>query len=371
MSGAPPSKPLLEVADLRVRFGAHTVVDGVSFSIAAGEKFALVGESGSGKSITALSVLRLVDSATTSGAIRFDGVDLLGHSERQMQALRGRRIGMIFQEPMTALNPLRTVGRQITEVLELHEALRPNAARVRAIELLARTGIPEPERRVDSYPHQLSGGQRQRAMIAMALACKPQLLVCDEPTTALDVTVQAQILALLDELQAEMGMALLFITHDLNLVRRFTHRVGVMERGRLVELGDTEAVFSAPQHAYTQRLLASRPQRLVQPLAAEAPLQLQAEGVVVKFKQSQGWFGHRWFTAVQGATLAEPYYATVPATKAGQGTALLGAASPVVRGCRRESSPLPSKSSTVAQIPAAYPTWQSGWAYGLRQHMSV
>ncbi len=296
--------PLLEVADLRVRFGAHTVVDGVSFSIAAGEKFALVGESGSGKSITALSVLRLVDSATTTGAIRFDGVDLLGHSERQMQALRGRRIGMIFQEPMTALNPLRTVGRQIAEVLELHEALRPNAARVRAIELLARTGIPEPERRVDSYPHQLSGGQRQRAMIAMALACKPQLLVCDEPTTALDVTVQAQILALLDELQAEMGMALLFITHDLNLVRRFTHRVGVMERGRLVEQGDTEAVFSAPQHAYTQRLLASRPQRLVAPLAADAPLQLQAEGVVVKFKQPQGWFGHRWFTAVQGATLA-------------------------------------------------------------------
>ena len=161
-----------------------------------------------------------------------------------MRGIRGARIGMIFQEPMTALNPLYTVGNQIGEVLELHEAMRPNAARARAIELLARTGIPEPEKRIDVYPHQLSGGQRQRAMIAMALACRPKLLICDEPTTALDVTIQAQILALLDELQAEMGMALLFITHDLNLVRRFTHRVGVMERGRLVESGATADVFA-------------------------------------------------------------------------------------------------------------------------------
>ncbi len=217
-------KPLLDIQDLTVRFGELTAVDRVSFSIAAGEKFALVGESGSGKSITALSVLRLVDAAQTTGRIVFEGEDLTAASERVMRGVRGARIGMIFQEPMTALNPLYTVGNQIGEMLELHEALRPNAARARAVELLARTGIPDPQRRVDAFPHQLSGGQRQRVMIAMALACKPRLLICDEPTTALDVTVQAQILALLDELQAEMGMALLFITHDLNLVRRFTHR---------------------------------------------------------------------------------------------------------------------------------------------------
>ncbi|MDP1900122.1 MAG: dipeptide ABC transporter ATP-binding protein [Rubrivivax sp.] len=294
---------MLEVDRLSVRFGASTVVDDVSFAIATGEKFALVGESGSGKSITALSVLRLVDAAVTTGAIRFEGEDLMRKTEREMRGLRGARIGMIFQEPMTALNPLFSVGNQIGEVLELHEGLRPNAARARAIELLARTGIPEPDKRVDVLPHQLSGGQRQRAMIAMALACKPRLLICDEPTTALDVTIQAQILALLDELQAELGMALLFITHDLNLVRRFTHRVGVMERGRLVEVGDTAEVFARPQHAYTRRLLASRPQRVVQAVAADAPVLVQAEGVGVSFAFSEGWFGKRQFQAVKGATL--------------------------------------------------------------------
>jgi microcin C transport system ATP-binding protein len=295
--------PLLEVRDLTVSFGPATVVDGVSFSIAAGEKFALVGESGSGKSITALSILRLVDAATTTGQVVFEGEDLTAASERVMRGVRGARVGMIFQEPMTALNPLYTVGNQIAEMLELHEAMRPNAARARAVELLARTGIPDAARRVDAYPHQLSGGQRQRAMIAMALACKPRLLVCDEPTTALDVTVQAQILALLDELQAEMGMALLFITHDLNLVRRFTHRVGVMERGRLVECGPTAEVFGAPQHAYTRRLLASRPERLVQPLADDAPVLLQAQGVDVDFSIRRGAWRKEAFHAVRGAAL--------------------------------------------------------------------
>ena len=295
--------PLLEVDRLTVSFGASTVVDDVSFRIAAGEKFALVGESGSGKSITALSVLRLVDSATSRGAIRFNGEDLGQRSERQMQAVRGGQIGMIFQEPMTALNPLYTVGNQIGEVLTLHEAMRPNAARARAIELLERTGIPEPERRIDFHPHQFSGGQRQRAMIAMALACKPQLLIADEPTTALDVTIQAQILDLLDELQREMGMALLFITHDLNLVRRFSDRVGVMERGRLVELGATAQVFGAPQHAYTRRLLAARPQRVVQPLAADAPVLVEAKALRVSFDIATGWFGKRRFDAVKRATL--------------------------------------------------------------------
>jgi len=297
-----PAK-LLEIDGLSVRFGASTVVDDISFSIGAGEKFALVGESGSGKSITALSVLRLVDSATTSGAIRFNGSDLVKTSERAMRAIRGGDIGMIFQEPMTALNPLYTIGNQIGEVLELHQALRPNAARARAIELLAKTGIPEPERRVDMFPHQLSGGQRQRAMIAMALACSPKLLICDEPTPALDVTIQAQILALLDDLQREMGMALLFITHDLNLVRRFTHRVGVMERGRLVELGETAEVFANPQHPYTKKLMASRPQRVVLPVAGDAPLLVDAAAIGVTFTSAQGWFGKRHFQAVRSATL--------------------------------------------------------------------
>ncbi len=295
---------LLQVENLSVRFGGSTVVDAVTFSVAAGEKFGLVGESGSGKSITALSVLQLVSGATTTGAIRFAGDDLVRKSEREMRGIRGARIGMIFQEPMTALNPLYTVGNQIGEVLELHEAMRPEAARARAIELLQRTGIPEPERRIDAYPHELSGGQRQRAMIAMALACRPELLICDEPTTALDVTIQAQILALLDELQAEMGMAVLFITHDLNLVRRFTHRVGVMERGKLVEQGPTEAVFAAPRHPYTRKLLASRPERVIQPVGDDAPLLVKAQDVGVEFAVPTGWFSKRPFHAVRQATLS-------------------------------------------------------------------
>jgi microcin C transport system ATP-binding protein len=297
------TKNLLEVEHLTVRFGTSAVVNDVSFSIAPGEKFALVGESGSGKSISALSVLRLVDSAVTTGAIRFNGADLLKKSEREMRGIRGADIAMIFQEPMTALNPLFTVGNQIGEVLELHEALRKNEARARAIDLLRRTGIPEPETRIDAYPHQLSGGQRQRAMIAMAIACRPKLLICDEPTTALDVTIQARILALLDELQAEMGMALLFITHDLNLVRRFTHRVGVMERGKLVEMGETAAVFDNPQHAYTRKLLASRPQRVVQTLSADAPILVAGNDVGVTFTSAKGWFGKTHFEAVRHATL--------------------------------------------------------------------
>jgi microcin C transport system ATP-binding protein len=295
--------PLLSVEHLTVRFGATTVVDDVSFAIAPGEKFALVGESGSGKSITALSILKLVRDARTSGAIRFAGEDLLALPEQRLRGIRGAEIGMIFQEPMTALNPLYTVGNQIAEVLELHQGLRPNAALARAVELLARTGIPEPERRLQSYPHELSGGQRQRAMIAMALACRPRLLICDEPTTALDVTIQAQILALLDELQAEMGMAVLFITHDLNLVRRFTHRVGVMERGCLVEVGVTDEVFRHPSHPYTRKLMASRPQRVVEPVAGDAPVLVDSRAVQVSFTIKEGWFRKRRFDAVKAATL--------------------------------------------------------------------
>ncbi|MDQ6681434.1 MAG: dipeptide ABC transporter ATP-binding protein [Pseudomonadota bacterium] len=302
-TAAAPAPPLLQIDHLSVRFGASTAVDGVSFTVASGEKFALVGESGSGKSITALSVLRLVDAAATTGSIRFDGAELTAKSEREMRGIRGAAISMIFQEPMTALNPLYTVGNQIAEVLELHEALRPNAARARAVELLAKTGIPDPDHSVDAYPHQLSGGQRQRAMIAMALACRPKLLIADEPTTALDVTIQAQILALLDELQREMGMALLFITHDLNLVQRFSHRVGVMERGKLVEIGTTAEVFANPQHGYTRRLLASRPERIVRPIASDAPVLVEARAVDVTFSVSRGWFAKRRIDAVRAATL--------------------------------------------------------------------
>jgi len=296
--------PLLEIDKLCVNFGPSRVVDQVSFAVDAGEKFALVGESGSGKSVTALSVLRLIESATYEGAIRFEGSDLLAKSERQMRGIRGRDIAMIFQEPMTALNPLYTIGNQIGEVLEVHEGLAKDAARARSVDLLHRTGIPDPGKRVDAYPHQLSGGQRQRAMIAMALACRPKLLIADEPTTALDVTIQVQILALLDDLQREFGMAILFITHDLNLVRRFTHRVGVMERGRLVEQGYTSDVFAHPRDPYTIKLINSRPQRIVQPVAADAPVLAAATGVNVDFHSSKGWFAKETFRAVRNATLS-------------------------------------------------------------------
>jgi len=295
--------PLLAAENLCVNFGPSRVVDNVSFRIDAGEKYGLVGESGSGKSVTALSVLRLVESAAYGGSLRLQGEDVLAKTEREMRGIRGKEVAMIFQEPMTALDPLYTVGSQIAEVLELHEGLRQGDARAKAIEMLAKTGLPDPARRVDAYPHQLSGGQRQRAMIAMALACRPKLLIADEPTTALDVTIQAQILALLDDLQREFGMAILFITHDLNLVRRFTHRVGVMERGRLVEQGATAEVFARPRDPYTVRLIDSRPQRSVRPLAADAPVLAAGRGVGVEFVTRRGWFGRDVLPAVRDATL--------------------------------------------------------------------
>jgi len=301
---------LLEVRDLSVSFNesadAVRAVDGVSFSIAAGEKFALVGESGSGKSVTALSLLRLVQ-ARSSGEVLFEGEDLVAASERRLRGIRGKDIALIFQEPMTALNPLIRIGEQITEVLELHEGMAFAAARERAIALLARTGITEPERRFSSYPHELSGGQRQRAMIAMALACRPKLLIADEPTTALDVTIRVQIMELLEELQREYGMAILLITHDLNLVRRFADRVGVMQSGRLVEMAETKQLFAQPQHAYTQRLLDSRPRKMVQALSAESRAGadlLRGEDVRVEFSYPVGWFKKKVFTAVDGASVA-------------------------------------------------------------------
>ncbi|CAM2163022.1 ABC transporter ATP-binding protein [Burkholderia orbicola] len=305
-------EPLLSLERLHVRFGDTVAVDDVTLAIGRGERVALVGESGSGKSVTALSILRLLRDAEVTGAIRFAGQDLAARSEREMRGLRGSDIAMIFQEPMTALNPLYTIGVQIGETIVLHDGVSAVEARKRAIALLARTGIAEPEKRVDSYPHQLSGGQRQRAMIAMALACRPRLLLADEPTTALDVTIRAQIVDLLLELQREeaekRGMAILLITHDLNLVRHFAQRVAVMEHGRLVESGPVEQIFAAPEHPYTQRLLNSRPQRTVTPVMPIAPVALDARHVSVQFARKRpgfaGWFGTVPVTAVADVSVS-------------------------------------------------------------------
>ena len=231
------SQPLLDVRKLRVGFGGRDVVLGINFQIAAGEKLALVGESGSGKTVSALSLLRLVHNAEVSGTAHLNGRDLLSLNERELRAVRGDEVAIIFQEPMTALNPLYSVGNQIGEVLQLKKGLTGKQATAGVVELLASTGIPEPARRANAFPHQLSGGQRQRAMIAMALASAPKLLLADEPTTALDVSLRGQILDLLSDLQRQHGMAVLLITHDLNLVHHFADRVAVMEQGLLVEQG--------------------------------------------------------------------------------------------------------------------------------------
>ncbi|MBO9680513.1 MAG: ABC transporter ATP-binding protein [Acidovorax sp.] len=302
------AQPLLQVRGLRVRFGAKAVVRGVDFDIAPGEKLALVGESGSGKTITALSLLRLAGDAQSEGQALLRGRDLLKLSEREMRSVRGGDIAMVFQEPMTALNPLMTVGQQIAEILQFKKALAPAQCAQQAIELLAKTGIPEPARRAGSYPHQLSGGQRQRAMIAMALASEPALLLADEPTTALDVTLRGQILDLLSDLQRTSGMAVLLITHDLNLVRRFADRVAVMEQGLLVEQGSVQEVFARPRHAYTRRLIGSQPRRDVVPApAASLPPLVLAEGLRVGYPVPipgvRGWFRKGEFVAVQGAGL--------------------------------------------------------------------
>ncbi|MDP2817747.1 MAG: dipeptide ABC transporter ATP-binding protein [Polaromonas sp.] len=333
--------PLLQVRDLRVAFGGKEVVHGVNFSIAPGEKLALVGESGSGKTVTALALLRLVQNAEITGSASLFGPgpqqlgphaslppegalaprggpsalgqrDLLSISERALRGIRGDEVAMIFQEPMTALNPLFSVGDQIAEVLELKQALSKRQAWDAAIEALAATGIPEPARRAQSFPHQLSGGQRQRAMIAMALACRPRLLLADEPTTALDVTLRIQILELLSDLQRQTGMAVLMITHDLNLVRKFADRVAVMEDGHLVEEGAVACVFTDPQHAYTRKLIDSRPARdvVAQTAAASGSPVMRANGLRVGYAVPipgvRGWFRKGEFVAVKGANFSVP-----------------------------------------------------------------
>ena len=290
---------LLSVRDLGVVFGAGkrapvVAVDRVSFEIARGETLALVGESGSGKSVTALAILQLLPYPAAShpapSSVRFAGSELVGASEQALRAVRGNRISMIFQEPMTSLNPLHTIEKQIGEALLLHKGLAGAAARARIVELLHLVGLgAQAEQRLDAYPHQLSGGQRQRVMIAMALANEPDLLIADEPTTAVDVTIQAQLLALLKELQAKLGMAILFITHDLGIVRKLAHRVCVMQKGRIVETGSTAAVFGDPQHAYTRHLLAAEPKGKAGARDPNAPEILSAEGVKVWFPIKSGF----------------------------------------------------------------------------------
>ncbi|MDA5637650.1 MULTISPECIES: ABC transporter ATP-binding protein [Agrobacterium] len=288
-------QPLLSVRDLSVAFhqgGATSIaVDHVSFDLMPGEVVALVGESGSGKSVTANSILKLLPypaASHPSGKILFDGKDMLTLPERALRAVRGNDVTMIFQEPMTSLNPLHTIERQIGEILELHQAIAGAEARARTLELLLQVGIREPEKRLKAYPHELSGGQRQRVMIAMALANRPKLLIADEPTTALDVTVQAQILELLGDLKTQHGMSMLFITHDLGIVRKFADRVCVMTKGKIVETGTVEQVFTDPQHAYTRHLLAAEPKGEPPHSDATKPVVMQGDGIKVWFPIKAG-----------------------------------------------------------------------------------
>ena len=296
MSGPPrEGEMLLEIRDLTVRFtterGEVRAVDRVSLEIARGETLALVGESGSGKSLTALSTVKLLpDAARVTGSVRYRGREMVDADERALRDIRGNDISFVFQEPMTSLNPLHTIEKQIGESLALHQGLTGKAARERILDLLTKVGIREPESRLGAYPHQLSGGQRQRVMIAMALANKPDLLVADEPTTALDVTIQAQILALLADLQREEGLAMLFITHDLGIVRKVAQRVAVMQGGRIVETGPTARVFDRPDHPYTRKLLAAEPKGRPDPLDTDAAELLRGEDIRVWFPIKRGFF---------------------------------------------------------------------------------
>jgi len=286
---------LLDVKDLSVTFkqGDKVIlaVDRISFDIAMGETVAIVGESGSGKSVTALSVMKLLPYPAArhpSGTVHFKGQELLHLPEHEIRKVRGNDITIIFQEPMTSLNPLHTIEKQIGEILELHRDMKGAAARGRILELLTQVGIPDPETRLGSYPHQLSGGQRQRVMIAMALANEPDLLIADEPTTALDVTVQAQILKLLKDIQTRLGMSMLFITHDLGIVRKIADRVCVMSKGKIVEQGPVERIFTAPEHPYTRALLAAEPKPDPAPLQPAAPVVVQTNGLKVWFPIKRG-----------------------------------------------------------------------------------
>ncbi|MEI4196965.1 ABC transporter ATP-binding protein [Roseovarius sp. E0-M6] len=286
---------LLKIRDLKVSFQqdgkVKPAVHGVSFDVDRGETVALVGESGSGKSVTALSTVSLLGaSAIVEGSVTYDGQEMIGAPQKRLRDVRGNDISFIFQEPMTSLNPLHTLERQISESLDLHQGIKGDAARRRIVELLDRVGVRDPESRLGAYPHQLSGGQRQRVMIAMALANKPDILIADEPTTALDVTIQARILELLAELKREENMGLLFITHDLGIVSRIADRVCVMKDGELVEAGPVREVFDDPKHDYTRKLLGARPTGEPEPVAENAPVIVRTENLRVWFPIEKGFF---------------------------------------------------------------------------------
>ncbi|WP_170364343.1 ABC transporter ATP-binding protein [Ruegeria arenilitoris] len=302
---------LLDVKNLKVSFRQDgqvtTAVRGVSFHVDRGETVALVGESGSGKSVTALSTVSLLgDSAIVEGSVTYDGQEMIGASEQRLMEVRGNDISFIFQEPMTSLNPLHTIQKQMAESLALHQGLTGDAARARIVELLNKVGIRDPEERLDAYPHQLSGGQRQRVMIAMALANKPDILIADEPTTALDVTIQAQILELLAELQKSENMGMLFITHDLGIVRRIADRVCVMKDGEIVETGPVADIFDNPQHPYTRKLLAAEPTGIPDPIDPAAEEVARTEHLKVWFPIQRGFLKRTvgYVKAVNDATLS-------------------------------------------------------------------
>jgi microcin C transport system ATP-binding protein len=330
------SAPLLEVRDLSIAFhqgGRDTLaVDRVSFTLEKGRTLALVGESGSGKSITALSVVKLLGATSAtypSGEVFFKGDDLLKADEAKLREVRGAKITMVFQEPMTSLNPLHSIEKQVGEILVLHGARGDDKIRARVIELLSEVGLPDPATRLSAYPHQLSGGQRQRVMIAMALANRPDLFIADEPTTALDVTVQAQILKLLKELQAKLGMAMLFITHDLGIVRKIADDVCVMQKGRIVEAGPVEEVFENPQHAYTKALLAAEPKGMPAPSNLDAAPIVTGDDIKVWFPIKRGFLrrtiGH--VKAVDGISLTVREGQTVGVVgESGSGKTTLGLA---------------------------------------------
>ena len=284
---------IVEIQQLNAHFPSKQVLFDIQLAIKQGKKTAIVGESGSGKTVLAQGIMQLNPAVSFTGQLHYAGEDVLAKTPKQLQKLRGKEIGMVFQEPMTALNPVMQVGKQIAEVLTLHLGLTSKQAWAKAVDLLRETGIHEAEQKALAYPFQLSGGQRQRAMIAMAIAAEPKLLIADEPTTALDVSVQAQILALLDDLQQRHHMTLLYITHDLNLVRRFADEVIVMQQGRIVEQGAVAEIFARPQHDYTKMLLNAAPERQVLPVEAQAATVLAAKHISVAVKERAGWFAKR------------------------------------------------------------------------------
>lgn len=324
---------ILSVQDLRVTFdtqdGPVNAVRGINLEVRQGETIAIVGESGSGKSQTTMALMGLLaKNGKATGKALYRGQDLIGLRDKELNKIRGAKITMIFQEPMTSLDPLYRIGDQLAEPLRFHGGYTKASARPRIIELLELVGIPDPERRIDSYPYELSGGQRQRVMIAMALANQPDILIADEPTTALDVTIQAQILELLTDLQKRFGMAVVFITHDLGIVRRFADRVYVMRSGEVVETNDTEALFSAPSHPYTNLLLNAEPEGTKAPPPDSAPLLVNAEGVRVRFLIDKPWFGEaKYLTAVDEVSLTLRQGQTIGIVgESGSGKSTLGRA---------------------------------------------